>query len=169
MIKQSKHFALALLVLLGISLIVASCKKEEDENPDLDNQIFNEIKSNDGYLYYQNGDTLPGISPSPHGSFRLRFNSTAQTVLDSVNELPVGSAFPTGSILVKEVIKNGTLDLLVVMKKNPSGTDAAGGWQWAEYNPDGSAFYSVGKQGDACLSCHQSSPNRDLTKTFDLH
>ncbi|HPE58052.1 MAG TPA: cytochrome P460 family protein [Bacteroidales bacterium] len=155
-------------ILGALVLTVSACKKEEN-NPDLDNQLYNEIKSSTGWLYYQNGDTLPGTSPSPHGSFRLRFNATAQTVLDTANELPTGSSFPTGSILVKEVIKNGSLNLLVVMKKNPSGTDAASGWQWGEYHTDGSVEYSAGKKGDACISCHTSNPNRDLTKTFDLH
>jgi len=166
--KLSRHFFIILITFAGLSVTISSCKKEET-NSDLDKQLYDAIKSTSGYLYYQNGDTLPGVSPSPHGAFRLRFNSIAQSVLDSINELPTGSTFPTGSILVKEVYKNNALNLLVVMKKNPSGADAAGGWQWAELNPDGSVFYSSGKQGEACVSCHQSSPNRDLTKTFNLH
>jgi hypothetical protein len=165
---MKRKISTLIFFLLSIFFVFQSCKKEESET-ELDQQLYNETKSNTGYIYYQDGDTLPGTSPSPHGFFRLRFNATAQTVLDSVNELPVGSAFPSGSILVKEVYKNNALNLLVVMKKNPSGTDAASGWQWAEFNPDGSVFYSSGKKGDACVSCHTSSPNRDLTKTFDLH
>ncbi|MCB2220559.1 MAG: cytochrome P460 family protein [Bacteroidetes bacterium] len=163
-----RKFSALVVFLMSLIFVIQSCKKDESET-ELDNQLYDEIKSSTGYLFYQDGDTLSGVSPSPHGSFRLRFNTTAQNVLDSIHELPAGSTFPTGSILVKEVYKNNALNLLVVMKKNPSGTDAASGWQWAEFNPDGSVFYSTSKKGDACVSCHTSSPNRDLTKTFDLH
>ena len=157
-----------IFLIAAIITVFASCEKDYT-NTELDQQLFNEIRSNEGYLYFQNGDTLAGAVPSPHGFFRLRFNTNAQAVLDSANELPVGSSFPTGSILVKEVIKNGTLDLLIVMKKNPTGPEAASGWQWAEYRTDGSVEYSLAKNGDACISCHSAGTNRDLTRTFDLH
>lgn len=166
---KSIHFIFFFFAFAGFAILISACKKDDDENPDLDNQIYNEVKSADGWVYFKNGDILPGTSPSPHGSFKLRFDETAQSVLDSTLRLPLGSTFPTGSTLVKETYNGNTLTYLVVMKKNPGGTDAGAGWQWAEYNPDGSVFYSVGKQGEACISCHQTNPNRDLVKTFDLH
>lgn len=151
-----------------VLLIFVSCTKEEFST-EIDQQLYNEISSNEGYLYYQNGETLEGSSCSPNGFFKLRFNSTAQSVLDRNNELPVGSSFPTNSILVKEVYTDGSLTMLVLMKKNPSGPDAGQGWQWAQYRPDGSVVYSFGNMGEACITCHSLGSNRDLTRTFDLH
>ncbi|GAB4319828.1 MAG: hypothetical protein Kow00127_12060 [Bacteroidales bacterium] len=156
------------IVIAFFATALLSCR-HEPETVDLDNQLFDEIVNPAGWQWYQNRDTLQAAAPSPHGSFTLRFNQTAVTVLDSTLELPVGSVFPEGSVIVKEAIKPGSTDILVVMKKSPSGDYAAGGWQWAEYYRNGEVFYSVSKSGDACLSCHQSEPQRDLTKTFDLH
>lgn len=156
------------LILLALTILsIQSCKKDKSD-PEADSQLFNEINKG-GYTWYQNGDTLPGTSPSPHGNFTLRFNSVAQSVLDSTGELPVGASFPSGSILVKEAISGGVLSLHVVMKKDPSSSNSGSGWLWAEYSTDGSVSYGVASKGGACVSCHSTSPNRDLVKTFDLH
>ena len=158
---------------LTISLIAASvvamqsCKKNKTDT-DADNALYSEITGS-GYSYYQSGNILPGVSPSPHGSFKLRFNATAVSALDSTGELPTGNNFPTGSIIVKEVYDGSNISLYAVMKKDPSNGNAGSGWVWAEFHPDGSAAFSTGKKGDGCISCHNGSPNRDLTRTFDLH
>ena len=55
------------------------------------------------------------------------------------------------------------------MKKDPSNGNAGSGWVWAEFKTDGSAAFSTSKKGDGCISCHSNNPNRDLTRTFDLH
>jgi hypothetical protein len=160
---------------LAISFIVASivaiqsCSKDKDDNAlDADNALYCESTLS-GYTYYKNGNLLAGVSPSPHGSFKLRFNAIAAAALDTTGELPTGSSFPTGSIIVKEIFSGGSISLLAVMKKDPSNENAGSGWIWAEYNPDGSSAFSASKKGDGCISCHNGTPNRDLTMTFDLH
>lgn len=148
-------------------LVVQSCKKDKTD-PDADNALYSEITAS-GYTYYQNGNVLSGVAPSPHGSFKLRFNSTATAALDSTGELPAGNKFPTGSILVKELYSGSDISLYVVMKKDPSNANAGSGWVWAEFKTDGSVAFSITKKGDGCISCHSGSPNRDLTRIFDLH
>jgi hypothetical protein len=156
-----------LIFLFTIILVIHSCKKE-DKDTDADQALYNEVKAS-GYTYYQNGVTLAGAPQSPHGSFKLRFNSVANAALDSTGELPAGSAFPTGSVIVKEVYDGSSLHLYAVMKKDPSNENAGSGWLWAELNTDGSTEHSTGKKGDGCVSCHSNSPNRDFSRTFDLH
>jgi len=158
---------LTLIFLFTITLSIHSCKKDEKDT-DADEALYNEVKAS-GYTYYQNGVTLAAAAASPHGSFKLRFNSVAHAALDSTGELPVGSGFPIGSIIVKEVYNGSSLHLYAVMKKDPSNENAGSGWLWAELNTDGSTQHSVGKKGDGCVSCHSNSPNRDLSRTFDLH
>lgn len=159
--------------ILTIGLIVTaivtiqSCKKDKADT-DADNALYSEATAS-GYSYYQSGNLLSGVSPSPHGSFKLRFNPTALAVLDSTGELPAGNSFPTGSIIVKEIFSGSNLDLYAVMKKDPSNDNAGSGWVWAEFHTDGSAAFSTAKKGDGCINCHSGSPNRDLTRTFDLH
>lgn len=154
------------LILTSI-VIIQSCKKDKSD-PDADSALYSETTTA-GYTYYQSGNLLSGVSPSPHGSFKLRFNATALAALDSTGELPAGSSFPTGSIIVKEIFSASNINLLAVMKKDPSNSNAGSGWVWAEFNPDGSTAFSTGKKGDGCISCHSGTPNRDLTRTFDLH
>jgi len=133
-----------------------------------DEELYSEIIAG-GFSYYQNGNILAGASASPHGSFKLRFNDVASGVLDSLGELPVGSNFPSGSILVKELFNGSSIHQYAVMKKDPSNANAGNDWVWAEFRTDGSASFTTGKKGDGCISCHSGSPNRDLVRTFDLH
>jgi len=159
-------------LLLMVSVAFSSCKKDEDDTPapsTPQTSLFDLTKSNSGYLYYQSGALLPGTSPSPHGSFKLRFNDIAQAALDTAGKLPTGSSFPENSLIVKELFTNGTLELLAIMRKKPTDGNAGSGWVWAEYKPDGTEVYSESKKGAACISCHSSTKNRDLLKTFDLH
>ena len=155
-------FAIASMIV-----IIQSCKKDKTDT-DADSALYSEVSAG-GYTFYQNGTLLSGAAPSPHGSFKLRFNATAQAALDSTGELPAGNNFPNGSIIVKEIFSGSNINLIAVMKKDPSNGNAGSGWVWAEYNTDGSSAFSTGKKGDGCISCHSGNPNRDLVRTFDLH
>src|SRR4051812_7607268 len=86
-----------IITLLLAGIFFTSCKKDKTDT-DTDEALYNEVKAS-GYSYYQGGNILPGASSSPHGSFKLRFNSVAQTALDTTGELPTGTAFPIGSII----------------------------------------------------------------------
>ena len=145
-------------------IVISSCKKEKHTNEDL----YEESKAS-GLTFYKNKDSI--LSPaggSPHGTFKLKFNSAATVAFDSNGKLPAGGTFPNGSLIVKEVYSGGQIILYAVMKKSDSEF-AANGWLWAEYKPDGGTEYSVSKKGGACTSCHSGSTNRDLVRTFDLH
>lgn len=162
---MKKYFIVFALLSLFISFM-QSCKKDENEG---DKTLFAEATAT-GYTFYQNKDSiLSAAGNSPHGKFKLRFNATAQAALDSTGELPTGSLFPAGSIIVKEVYSNTFINLFAVMKKESSNGNAGNGWLWAEYKTDGSAQYSISEKGGSCISCHSNNPHRDFTRTFDLH
>ena len=158
----------AFIALITFVFIFQSC--ETDKTTDADIQLFNELSAS-GYTYYQSGFILSAAGNSPHGSFQLRFNDIAQTALDSLGELPPSGSFPNGSIIVKEIKaqNQGSTTLYAVMKKDPSNVNANNGWVWAEYDPDGSTVISLSTQGSSCVGCHSQTPNRDFTRTFDLH
>ena len=149
-------------------LMIQSCETDKLESTNSDAELFNRVTQG-GYVYYQGGGILPGVSPSPHGAFKLRFNATAFAALDSSGELPAGNSFPTGSILVKELFSGGNLSQYAVMNKDPANANAGNGWVWAEFSASGSVVNSTSNKGSGCISCHSSSPARDLVKTFDLH
>ncbi len=158
--------ALTLPVLIIVCLL-ASCKKDKEIN-NANDQLFDEATAS-GFTYFDNGDLLTGALPSPHGSFKLRFNAIAYAALDTSGKLPVGATFPNGSLIVKEIFTGADITLLAIMKKNPSSDYASNGWMWAEIKPEREVSFSLREKGDACVSCHNGSPNRDLTRTFDLH
>lgn len=162
-----KKSFITISVIIAVITAMQSCKKDKTDT-DADNALYSEATAG-GYTFYRSGAILPGTAPSPHGSFKLRFNATAQAALDSTGELPAGSSFPNGSIIVKEVHSGSNISLYAVMKKDPSNGNEGSGWVWAEFNTDGSTAFSTAKKGDGCISCHSGSPTRDLVKTFDLH
>ena len=149
-------------------IVVQSCKKDDVSSVDEDATFFQEYK-NSSLTIFRESDTLVGVAPSPHGSFRLYFNATAQAALGSDGNLPVGETFPEGSMIVKEIFSNGKPSLLALMKKDANNTLSASGWLWSEYGLDGSVVYSLGKKGAGCTGCHSGGTHRDLVKTFDLH
>jgi Cytochrome P460 len=155
---------LAAVILLGYGC--SNSSQEPTPAPNADAALFAEITAS-GYTYFQSAALLPGLGP--HGSFKLRFNNTAAAALDSSGELAIGGTFPTGSVIVKEIHSGTTVTLYAVMKKDPSNANAGGGWLWAEYGPSGSVAVSVTAKGTSCVSCHSLTPNRDLSRVFDLH
>lgn len=149
----------------GISLLFIKCKKEEKTNE----KLFEEATSGD-LVFYQNKDSiLKPAGGSPHGNFKLKFNTAATAQFGSDGKFPSGNNFQDGSLIVKEVYSGGNLSLYAVMKKDSKSKFSGSGWLWAEYELNGNARFSIGKKGDGCISCHSNSPNRDLTRSFDLH
>jgi hypothetical protein len=152
-------------------LIAQSCKKDKDSNPDEDKALYTLIGQQDYTYYVGTPGITAGVGNSPHGFERVKFNTVAQSALDSTGKLPVGATFPDGSIIVKEIYGSaaGSLNLIAIMKKDPSSPVSGSGYVWAEFKPDGSTAFSSVKKGNGCISCHSGNPNRDLVLSFDLH
>lgn len=103
-------------ILYTVLLIAQSCKKDA-ETTSTDTTLFNEISSSSGFTYYVGTPGITaGVGNSPHGFERVRFNATAKAALDSTGKLLTGAAFPTGSILVKEIYSSasGSINLFAV-------------------------------------------------------
>jgi hypothetical protein len=151
-------------IFICFLIIIHSCAKEKGAVPFQvsDRSLFELVQKTAGSGYYQSGAVLSNAGNSPHGSFKFRMNSIAQRVLNASGELPAGAVFPDSSFLVKEIQAAGPIQYAVMYKSGKS-------WEWAEFSSNGDAYYSVGKNGAACISCHSNSPNRDLVRTFDLH
>jgi hypothetical protein len=166
---MNKRTTTTIVLAAGVLLVFQACRHEVDGLA-ADKMLFSEAKAGD-LVYYVN---TPGITApagdSPHGDFRVRFNSIAAAALDTITgELPVGASFPEGSLIVKDVYEGGNLSLYAIMKKAASDPFNDGGWIWAEIRPDGGVRYSASKKGNDCVGCHSSGTNRDLVRVFDLH
>lgn len=155
---------LSLLALALIALAAPACKKRKTNSA-----LYEEAKAS-GLSYYKDKDTIwPAAGGSPHGKFKLKFNSTARAAFGSDGKLPAGASFPTGSLIVKEIYENGNLTLYAVMKKEPGHKWAGGGWLWGEYETNGDTKFSVAEEGSGCTGCHSGGTHRDYAKSFDLH
>ncbi|CAN5537748.1 hypothetical protein BH11BAC2_BH11BAC2_03070 [soil metagenome] len=166
-----KNYLTITTILIIFIVFSQSCKKKDEASPDADKMLFS-LVGESGYTYYVGTPSItPGVGNSPHGFERVRFNAIAQAALDATGKLPVGSTFPTGSVIVKEIYSSatGVINQYAVMKKDPSSSVAGNGYEWAEFNPDGSNTFTTGNKGVGCISCHSGAGNRDLVRTFDLH
>lgn len=106
-----------------------------------------------------------------HGQVvRVSFNAVAAGALEA-GRLPAGTAFPTGSIVFKEIKPSAAAaaTLYAVMVKDAANPLAGDGWLWAEYGPTGSVAYSVNSRGGACISCHrrEQGSRNDLVRSFE--
>lgn len=159
------------IIILFSSFLFVSCKKEDEEQEKTANKnLYCDINSG-SFTYYKGTQQIVEGLGGAHGFIKVRFNSIAASVLDSSGKIPVGSSFPTGSVIVKEIYGSlsGGLNLYAVVKKEPSNENSGSNWIWGEYKPGGEVVFSAAKKGNGCISCHSSPDNRDLMKVFDLH
>lgn len=149
-------------------LFILSCTKKVASNPELaysDGALYDSASKSTNYKYYQNDPStvLAAGGNSPHGTFKLRFNSIAYAALTAGGKLPVGGTFPEGSFLVKDVYSGSNLNIYAYMYKHN------GNWLWGEVKSNGEFLYYA-KDGPAvCVGCHSQTGNRDLVTTFQFH
>ena len=162
---KTRFTSLTLPLFLSIALLVIySCAKKR-----VNQDLFKESTSTD-LVFYKNKDTIYApAGTSPHGPFKLKFNSTAASAFGPDGKLPVGESFPEGSLIVKELYTNNAKTLYAVMKKDRKSKFASNKWVWAEYELNGDVKINVSREGKDCVSCHTSGTTRDLTLSFDLH
>jgi hypothetical protein len=160
---MNKSFIFSIsIAFTGILLI--TCTKDKGIDPELafrDKALLDSAQNSKAFTYYKNVDSLyPGTSASPHGSFKLKFNKIAATVLTDNGKLPLGSKFPEGSMIVKEITRNGSVVLYANMYKSRQS------WLWNEIAPDGTINHSVKGDPSVCTNCHKQTGNRDLVVSF---
>jgi hypothetical protein len=163
MFKSKIKFLFILFITVCIATVLYSCRKDIGKNPLLafsDRALFDSAKNENAFVYYQNSATVHSGTNGPHGSFKLKFNKIANAALTDNGKLPVGETFPNGSMVVK-VVETSGLYALMYKKENS--------WLWAEFNADGSTYFSVNKDPSVCTSCHSQSGNRDLVVSFNFY
>jgi hypothetical protein len=152
-------------IIFLLLIVLFSCVKKVGTNPEIaysDKALLDSTK-NQNYKYYKGKDSLLSGSHGPHGTFKLRFNSIAFKVLTDNGKLPVNGKFPEGSFIVKDVYKNGSIDVYAYMYKR------GGSWLWGEAHSNG-IFVATAKDGaSVCLPCHSQTGNRDNVVAFNFY
>lgn len=148
------------------SIFLFSCTKKVGNNPEVaysDRALFDSAQS-ENYKYYKNDPViLLSGAHGPHGTFKLRFNSIAYAALTDNGKLPVNTKFPEGSFLVKDIYKNGAVDIYAYMYKRN------GSWLWGEAHANGKFLYTAKDGPTSCVGCHSQSGNRDQVVAFNFY
>jgi len=167
-IYEIKHWNL--LSLMIVFFVSVGCKHQPAKSKE--EILYETVISSSGFSWYKSNEkVLRSAASSAHNAwFRVRYNEIASTALSDSGRLPKTSVFPEGSIVVKELFdeENGAIKLIAVMEKNERSSNAAEGWNWLEYYPDGTVFYGLKNKGEGCVSCH-AKQSRDFNRVFDLH
>lgn len=168
------RLTIAFVILCGIVATNGCSKDPADNNTDetnlyTDAAMYQEIRNGSFYYYQSDTATLTAAGNSPHGAFKLLFNQEAKNALGTDGKLAVGDTFPTGSIILKDVIRNGTTRFYAAMWKQPASANTNEDWLWYEANLDGSLLESITTKGSGCIGCHRANANRDFVNSFDLH
>lgn len=155
-----------ILCCLIISLIFTFCTKKIGTNPALaysDGALLDSA-TNTIHKYYKNDPiTLLSGSNGPHGNFKLRFNNIAFSKLTDNGKLPKLAIFPEGSLIVKDIYKNGNLALYAYMYKHNNS------WIWGEAESNGKFLFTAKDGQTSCVGCHNQTGNRDQVVTFNFH
>ena len=157
------------ITVLSICLVsifaISSCKKEKEEIG-TDQELYDLAKATSGFTWYKNSSSLlDKSSGSGHSQpfLRTRYNAVAATKLESNGKIIIGSIFPEGSLIVKELYDNSTtLGRYAILYKKSASADAdANGWVWGYINADGSVAVAASQKGGSCISCHSQADNID--------
>jgi hypothetical protein len=159
------------LFLTAVSLITFSrCNKK---TTDEDKTLFSKAMNAD-LTYYKNDSSYLGTTPaSGHAPayFRVKYNAIAAAALSDSGKLPIGGAFPDGSIVVKELYDtpHGPVQLIAIIQKSTGNSLAGANWLWGEYYVDGSPGISITRKGAQCTGCHDDAGNRDYVRSFAFY
>ena len=147
--------------------ILYSCTKDKGRDPDLaytDFALRDSCRNEAAFSYYKNDPSVVYSGTNgAHGTFKLKFNHKAYAQLTDGGKLPVGGVFSDGSMVVKEIMRNGNLVKYAIMYKRN------GSWLWGEWTPDLVKDISVKDNSALCTNCHSQAGNRDLVNTFSFH
>ncbi len=141
--------------LLVLAAVLAGCGDNQD--PAGADAFWSAIHA----AKYESFAHAPGYATrqptsAPHGDEVVIYvNDTLASALGGGKPL---TAWPEGSLIVKDGYEGDEVTVVAAMEKRPDG------WYWAEWSADGTAKYS-GKPG-ICTGCHESGG--DLVRAFPL-
>lgn len=165
---MSLHAPLPLsLVIPALALSLAGCKHEPDTTP-LDAELYQLALNSSGHVWYKNSDELlPRSTGSGHSEafLRTRYNAIAATALDTLYRVVADTAFPPGSLIVKELWSDAsTIGTYAILLKRPDAEAAdADGWVWGYLRANGEVRAPAIDRGAACRTCHMQDGEIDAT------
>lgn len=143
-------------VFAVVALIGACGDDGDDQAPAEAAALWQKIHAID-YRSLPRAPGFPGRTPSsaPHGdAVEIYVNDRVTETLTT----PGATAWPDGSLIVKDGWAGGSLKYVAAMEKR------GGAWFWVEWSGDGDAKYSGAPS--LCVNCHASGS--DGVRAFGL-
>lgn len=162
---MTKYYLLTVIGLFSFSLLVTSCKKDDDPSEPTefvaDNETFNGIAS------WTLGDEFFGMDPSLGGAHGGNDSTVTRSVYFKSDVMPSDGLYPLGAVITKHSHNTGgTLSEYTAMVKrggdfNPSGND----WEYfmlagdgeITVDSDGMEMRGANLMNGMCISCHQKA------------
>ena len=149
--------------MLAATMAVAGCAEGGEEPTPSPEAIPNGASEDTGPLFgriqadsYPNWRVAPGYqtpqpAEGPHGEqVQIFLNEPAATAREEA-----ASSWPDGSIIVKDVFVDHSIDLIAAMEKRD------GVWHWGEWTPEGQPT-ADGAEVEPCEGCHKSGTDGTL-------
>lgn len=157
--KLSWHRTL-LVLMLAVGLMVTGCgQKETPQDRELkDAEMLWQMAQDETYQEWSRAPGYETRQPAkgPHGQ---EVDIYVNEILDNV--LKTGgtvTAWPAGSIIIKDAFINSNIDSVVIMEKLENGN-----WYYVKYSPDGTPG-AAGENFEMCMNCHK--PGADSVLAF---
>ena len=164
-ISNLNAMKVAIATMIFIAFGAISCKHPIPATG-IDKELLLLAKEPTGFNWYKDDPAyLSKSSGSGHnfGYLRTRFNAAASTMLDSNGKVKAGSAFPEGSMIVKELSHDASSvgRFAILLKRTGHGAADERGWIWGYVNSDETVADAASNKGYGCVGCHKQEGNID--------
>ncbi len=134
----------ARLIAIALAAAVASCG--DDQDPGRATDLWSRVQEGGGYRAWEHAPRYPFrmASNTAHGSEVEVFVNPP--LAQAIGGKPA-TAWPDGSIIVKDIYSRRSLSHVAVMEKR------GGKWFWAEYDAGGDPIFSG--EPAICVDCHR--------------
>ena len=171
---MTKYYLLTVIGLFAFSLLVTSCKKDDD-TPDEPTEFVADNATFNGIMSWTLGGEFFGIDPSLGGAHGGNDSTVTRSVYFKADVKPSGGLYPLGAVITKHSHNTGgTLDQYTAMVKRGGDFNTENnGWEFFMLAGDG----EIAKDGDGnemrganlmngmCIGCHQAAKSSDYIFT----
>ena len=163
------------IAVLAVGMTAVGCGDDKGSNSsDSDTEFVAALEDLSGYEDWERIDyTIDDTNPAAGSAHAATLREYSRIVYRNASAKAQGSAYPRGSIIVKETFtwENGTRKfaatggLLAMVKRGGDFNPEGNGWEWIALAPDRSGIAGRGgaeMMNGNCNACHSSAQSKDF-------
>lgn len=169
---MSKFFRLLPVIVLSVSIVLTSCNKDDDPEPEefiANNDTFS------SFMTWTLGGEFYGMDPSLGGAHGGNDSTVTRSVYFKNNIKPTGGMYPTGAVIVKYSHNTGgdLNEYTAMVKRGGSFNGDGNGWEYFMLAGDGqiatddhgNEMRGANLMNGMCMGCHSSAKSSDYIFT----